>query len=77
MKDNTSTFQELLNKDNSVSTHNRNLEELTTEVFKTHRSLPSEILRGRFVSKTSSDNLRRIGYPLNVLADSVKLTYNK
>ena len=77
MKDNTSTFQELLNKDNSVSTHNRNLEELTTEVFKTHRSLPPEILRETFVSKTSSDNLRRIGYPLNVLADSVKLTYNK
>ena len=33
-QDNTSTFQELLNKDNSVSIHHRNLQFLATEMFK-------------------------------------------
>ena len=53
-QDNTSTFQELLNKDNSVSIHYRNLQVLATEMFKS-----PEILRETFVSKTSSYNLRR------------------
>ena len=35
-QDNTSTFQELLKKDNSVSIHHRNLQVLATEMFKTH-----------------------------------------
>ena len=32
-QDNTSTFQELLNKDNSVSIHHRNLQVLASEMF--------------------------------------------
>ena len=52
-QDNTSTFQELLNKDNSVSIHHRNLQVLATEMFKIHRGLSP------FVSKTSLHNLRR------------------
>ena len=58
-QDNTSTFQELLSKDNSVSKHYRNLQVLATEMFKIHRVLSPEILRETFVSKTSSNNLRR------------------
>ena len=58
-QDNMSTFQELLNKDNSVSLHHRNLQVLATEMFKIHRDLFPEILRETFVSKTSSYNLRR------------------
>ena len=58
-QDNTSTFQELLNKDNSVSIHHRNLQVLATETFKIHRDLSPEILRETFVSKTSLHNLRR------------------
>ena len=58
-QENTSTFQELLNKDNSVSIHHRNLQVLATEMFKIHRGLSPEILRETFVSKTSSYNLRR------------------
>ena len=42
-QDNISTFQELINKDSSVSLHHRNLEVLVTE-----------ILRETFASKTSS-----------------------
>ena len=38
-QDNTSTFKELLNKDNSVSVHHRNLQVLATEMFKIHRFL--------------------------------------
>ena len=33
-----STFQELLNKDNSVSIHNKNLQALVTEMFKIRRN---------------------------------------
>ena len=58
-QDNTSTFQELLNKDNSVSIHHRNLQVLATEMFKIHRGLPSKILREIFVFKTSSFYLHR------------------
>ena len=49
-QDNTSTFQELINKDNSVSIHNRNLQDLVTEMFNTHRGLSPEILRETFIS---------------------------
>ena len=57
--DNASTFEELLNKDNSVSIHHRNLRVLATEMFKIHQGLSPEILRETFVPKTSSYNLRR------------------
>ena len=44
-QDNTSTFQQLVNKDNSVSIFHRNLQVLATKVLKIHRGLPPEILR--------------------------------
>ena len=58
-QDNTSAFQELLNKDKSFSIHHRNLQFLATEMFKIHRGLSQEILRETFVPKTSSYYLRR------------------
>ena len=58
-QDNVSTFQELQNKDNSISIQHRNLQVLAAEVFKIHRGLSPEILRETFVSKISSNNLRR------------------
>ena len=58
-QNNASTFQELLDKDNSLSIHHRNLQVLATEMFKIHRGLSPEILRETFVSKTSSYNLRK------------------
>ena len=48
-QDNMSTFQELLNKDNSVSIHHRNLRVLATEMFRIHRGLSPEIVREIFV----------------------------
>ena len=44
-QDPISTFQELLNKDNSISIHHRNLQALATEMFKIHRGLSPDILR--------------------------------
>ena len=35
-QENTSTFQELLNKDNSVSIHHRNVYVLAMEMFEIH-----------------------------------------
>ena len=58
-QDHVSTFQELLNKDNSVSIHHRNLQALATEMFKIHRVLSPDILREIFVPKISLYNLRR------------------
>ena len=58
-QDNVSTFEELLNKDNSVSIHHRNLQVLATEMFKIHRGLSPEILRETFMPKTSLYNLGR------------------
>ena len=58
-QDNASTFQELLNEDNSVSIHDRSLQVLATEMFRIHRGLSPKILRETFVPKTSSYNLRR------------------
>ena len=61
-QDHISTFQELLNKNKSASIHHRNLkyitEVLAREMFKIHRGLSPDILRGIFVPKISSYNLR-------------------
>ena len=53
-----SPFQELLNKDSSVSIHRRNLKALVTEMFKTLRGLSPDILTEIFVPKISLYNLR-------------------
>ena len=58
-QDHISTFQELLNKNNSISIYHRNLEVLVTEMFKIHRGLSPGILREIFVLKINLYNLRR------------------
>ena len=47
----------MLNKDNSVSIHHRNLQVLATEMFKIHSDMSPDILREIFVPKISSYNL--------------------
>ena len=56
--DRTSTFEELLNKDNSVSIHHRNLPVLITELYKVKGNMAPEILNQIFQNRTSSYNLR-------------------
>ena len=58
-QDHIPTFQELLNKDNFLLIHHRNLQVLATEIFKIHRSLSPDILREIFVPKISLYNLCR------------------
>ena len=50
-QDATSTFQELLNKGNSVSIYYRNLQVWAMEMFKNHRDLSPEILRETIQNK--------------------------
>ena len=52
-QDHISGFQELLNKDNSVSIYRKNLQVLATKMFKTHRGLTPDIVREIFVPKIS------------------------
>ena len=58
-KDNTSNFEELLSKDNSVSIHHRNLQVLAIEMFKIKNKMAPELLNEIFQEKTASYNLRR------------------
>ena len=56
--DKTSTFQQLLEKDNSVSIHHRNVQILATEMFKISKNLSSEIVKEIFQERIASYNLR-------------------
>ena len=57
--DRQSSFQQLLEKDNSVSIHHRNLQVLATEMFKISRNLCPELLNDIFLKRTNPYNLRR------------------
>ena len=56
--DRTSTFEELLNKDNSVSIHHRNLQVLVTQLYQVKCNMAPEILNEVFQNRASSYNLR-------------------
>ena len=56
--DRTSTFSELLTKDNSVTVHSRNLQVLATEMYKVRNGLAPEIVNNIFQPNTSGYDLR-------------------
>ena len=56
--DKTSTFQELLDKDNSVSVHHKNIQVLATEIYKTVNGLAPTIMNSVFEIKDIEQNLR-------------------
>ena len=56
--DRPSTFEELLNKNNSVSIHHRNLQVLVTELYKVKSNMAPDILNEIFQNRTSSYTLR-------------------
>ena len=58
-KDNISTFQELLTPDNSVTTHQRNLQVLATEIFKWKNNFSPKIMSDIFNFKEAKYNLRK------------------
>ncbi len=57
-KDSTSNFEELLIKSNSVSVHQRNLQLLQTEIYKTVNNLNPAFMAEVFVSKDMPYSLR-------------------
>ena len=56
--DKQSSFNELLQKDNSVSIHHRNLQVLATEVYKVIHGLSPEIMKDIFELRDLNYNLR-------------------
>ena len=57
-KDKSSTFQELLEKDNSVSIHHRNVQKLAIEIYKVLHGFSPPILNEIFVPVSRSYNFR-------------------
>ena len=57
-RDKNSSFQSLLEKDNSVSIHNRNLQSLATEMYKVKNQLSPKIMTDVFRLREISYNLR-------------------
>ena len=60
-QDYQSTFLQLLQKDNSVTIHQRNLQVLATEIFRAKNNLSPEIMKEVFELKEPSYNLRSKG----------------
>ena len=56
--DRSSSFEKMLEKDNSVSIHDRNIQALATEMFKVKNNIAPEIMKELFTSKMSSYDLR-------------------
>ena len=57
-KDNKSSFKQLLEKDHSVTVHQKNLQVLVTEIFKVKNNLAPDIMKDEFELKEPSYNLR-------------------
>ena len=55
--DKSSSFQDLLKKDNSVSIHHRNIQALATEIFKVKNNIAPEIIKELFSPKMSPYDL--------------------
>ena len=58
-KDKSSTFQELSEKDNSVSIHHRNVQKLAVEIYKLLHGFSPRILNDIFVPISRAYNFRR------------------
>ena len=56
--DRSSSFEDLLEKDNLVSIHHRNIQALATEMFKVKNNVALEIMKELFAPKTSPYDLR-------------------
>ena len=56
--DRSSSLENLLKKDNSVSTHHRNIQVLATKMFKVKNNIAPKILKELFATKMSSYDLR-------------------
>ena len=57
--DRQSTFEELLNKGKSVTIHHKNLQVLTTELYKVHHGLAPELMNDIFKKRNVTYNFRK------------------
>ena len=57
-RDKTSNFTELLQKDNAVTIHQRNLQILATEIYKVKMGLAPQLVKEHFSPSTHTYNLR-------------------
>ena len=60
--DKNSSFEELLEKDGSVTIHTRNLQVLATEVFKVYRNLSQNLVAKIFHARRNNYNLRHSSF---------------
>ena len=56
--DHVSSFQDLLNRDNSFTIHHQNIQSLTIKIYKTLNNLPGGTFEGLFTLRTDSYYLR-------------------
>ena len=59
-RDYNATFSELLSKGNSVTIHQRNLQLLATEIFKTKNELNPKVMEEIFIFRNLDYNLQYI-----------------
>ena len=57
-KDYTSSFEDLLKRDNSVTIHDRNIQSLAIELFKVKQNLSKSVLCNIFQTRSIKYNLR-------------------
>ena len=57
-RDRSSSFEDQLKKDNSVSIHHRNIQALVTEMLKVKNNIAPEIIKELFAPKVSPYELR-------------------
>ena len=69
-KDSHSCFESLLKRNNSVSLHQRNLQLLWVEIFKTKENLNPSFMKDIFIERTENYNLKKWGY--SAVAKSIK-----
>ena len=60
--DKSSSFEELLEKDGSVTVHVRNLQKLAIEMFKVYKNLSPPIISDLFKVRENNYNLRNCSY---------------
>ena len=57
-KDDTSTFEQLLHKDNSVTVHSRNIQLLATEMYKVYNGISPDFICQIFSKSNNKYNFR-------------------
>ena len=65
-----SSFQTLLEKDNSTSIHDKNLQLLLTEIYKTLHNLNPSFMKEIFTERNTCYNLRNISYAYDMVPHS-------